>query len=556
MPENSTPLKMIPLGGLGEIGLNMMVLEYGDSIMVVDCGLMFPEDFMLGVDVVIPDFDYLRQNPHKKVAGIVLTHSHEDHIGALPYLLREIDAPVYGTPFTLGLVHKKLEEREPPVKAILIEIKPRHRVRIGPFLVEPVKVGHSVVDGVGLAIYTPVGLVVHTGDFKITHDSGKFGTTDVARFAQLGEEGVLALFSDSTNAEKEGYTISENTIGKTLDEIARTSPGRMIVAVFASNIPRICQVVASAKKKGAKICFNGRSIEASVQIARQLGYLDITDDMLIDVEQLEDYPDNEVVIITTGSQGEPMSALARIVSGTHRQIKVTKNDTFVLSSKFIPGNEKAIAQIINRLYRLGAEVIYEKISDIHVSGHAFREELKLMIQLVKPRNFIPVHGEYRHLTHHARLGVQMGIPESNILIVENGSVVSFEDGRASVTGNVETGRTLIDGKGIGDVGRSVLRERRALSEHGVVVVSLVLDAETGYVLYGPDITSRGFVFEMEKGHLLTDAVCEIVDLVENTDMSSSERIPAIKKEIQRVLRRHFSFVIQRKPVIVPIIIEI
>ena len=555
MSEEIPELQIIPLGGLGEIGLNMTVFRYGDDLMVVDCGLMFPEDYMLGVDVVIPDYDYVRQNI-RNLRGIVLTHSHEDHIGALPYLLRETEAPVYGTPFTLGLVRQKLEDRENPVKAKLVPITPRRPFQVGPFVVEPIRVSHSVVDGVGFAIRTPVGLIVHTGDFKITHDSSEFGATDLARFAQLGDEGVLALLSDSTNAEKDGYTISENAIGRTMEEIARTAPGRLVVAVFASNIPRIAQVVDIARKKGARICFNGRSIEASVEIATELGYLNVEDDLKIAIDEIGDYPPDQVVIVTTGSQGEPMSALARIASGTHKQIKVNPDDTFVLSSKFIPGNEKAITQIINRLYRLGAEVIYEKISDIHVSGHAFREELKLMIQLVRPRHFMPVHGEHRHLIHHGRLAMTMGIPKDRVIIAENGNVISFDGANAGVTGTVETGRVLIDGKGVGDVGRSVLRERRALSEHGMVVVTMILDEETGTVLFGPELTSRGFVFETEKGHLLTDAVCEIVEVVEKADMKAPDRIPAIKREISRVLRGYFSFVIQRKPVIVPIVVEI
>ena len=551
----SPPVKIIPLGGAGEIGLNMTVFECGETIIVVDAGLMFPEDYMLGVDIVVPDFEYLKAN-RRKVAAVILTHGHEDHIGALPFLLREVDAPVYGTRFTLGLVRQKLEEKDALSHTTLIPVEPRQRIRVGPFDIEFVRVCHSVVDGVGLGIRTPQGLVVHTGDFKISHGVHTDQATDVARFAQFGDEGVLAILSDSTNAEKEGYTISEQGVTRTLSEVFAQATGRIIVALFASNIPRIAGIVEIARKNRSRIVFNGRSIELSVRLARDLNLLSIPPGLEADVDSLSDIPDNRVLIVTTGSQGEPMSALARIAAGTHKQIRVKTNDTFVLSSKFIPGNEKAIAGIINTLYRQGAEVIYEKISAIHVSGHAFREELKLMLELTRPRTFIPIHGEYRHLVHHARLAGQMGIGPDRIVIAQNGDVVTFSNGRGEITGRVETGRTLVDGKGVGDVGASVLRERRALSEHGVVVVHLVLDKETGVVIQGPRFDSKGFVFGIETGHLLDDAACVVLEVLEEMDMSRPDRVEVLTGKVQRALRQHFSFVIRRRPVILPVILEV
>ncbi|MBU2488936.1 MAG: ribonuclease J [Proteobacteria bacterium] len=552
---DSPPVKIIPLGGVGEIGLNMTVFECGDTILVVDSGLMFPEDYMLGVDIVIPDFEYLRAN-RRKVAAIILTHGHEDHIGALPFLLREVNAPVYGTRFTLGLVRQKLEERDALSRTTLITVEPRQRIQVGPFDVEFVRVCHSVVDGVGLGIRTPQGLVVHTGDFKISHGVDTDQATDVARFAQFGDEGVLALLSDSTNAEKEGYTISEDGVGRALSEIFDAASGRVIVALFASNIPRMARIVEIAKRTRSHIVFNGRSIEVSVRLACELGFLSIPPGMEVDLDKVKDLPDSKVIIVTTGSQGEPMSALARIAAGNHKKIRVRKNDTFVLSSKFIPGNEKAIANIVNSLFRQGAEVIYEKISAIHVSGHAFREELKLMLHLTRPRTFIPVHGEYRHLVHHARLAGQMGIGPDRVLIAQDGDVLEFSASGARITGKVETGRVLIDGKGVGDVGASVLRERRALSEHGTVVVVLVLDKETGVVILGPQFSSKGFVFEIETGHLLEDAGCVVLEVLEEADMTRPDRVEILTGKIQRALRQYFSFVIRRRPVILPVVLEV
>ena len=548
-------LKIIPLGGLGEIGMNMLVFEYGDTMFVIDSGLMFPEDYMLGVDFVIPNMDYIRRN-RSKVVAIVLTHGHEDHIGALPYLIKEINVPIFGTAFTLGLVRHKLEERELISASVLHEIFPDEKLRLGPFELEFIRVGHSVVDGVGIAINTPQGLVVHTGDFKISYGSGGGATTDVNRFASYGEKGVLALLSDSTNVEKEGYTISDKEIGETLDKIVIDSHGRIIVALFASNIARIQLIVNIARNRGKKVVFNGRSIEVSVNIARSLGHLTIPADTEIGIEQVSDFADDEVIIITTGSQGEPMSTLARMASGTHKQIKAKAGDTVILSSKFIPGNEKAIGKIINSLYRKGADVIYEKISDIHVSGHAFREELKLMIKLTKPEYFIPIHGEYRHLILHARLAKEVGIAEDNILLAENGEIIEFDEAGGKLRGSATTGRVLIDGKGVGDVGRSVLKERRILSEEGLVAVTLAFDEETGIIMYGPEIVSRGFVFQIESGHLLEDAQCVILEIVDEITPEVLNRVDKIRSKIQTALRQYFFFTIGRRPVILPFIMEV
>ena len=548
-------LKIIPLGGLGEIGLNMMIFEYGTTLFIVDAGLMFPEDYMLGVDFVIPDMDYVKKN-RSLISGIVLTHAHEDHIGALPFLLKEVNAPVFGTPFTLGVVKHKLEEFDVVAPSGLHEIHPGEQLKLGPFVLEFIQVGHSVVDGVGIAIRTPYGLIVHTGDFKISHSIGNGLATDVGRFAQCGEKGVLALLSDSTNIEKEGYTISARAIGEKLARIVDESRGRIIIALFASNINRIQQIVNIAVERGKKIVFNGRSIEVAINIARNLGYIQIPDGVEIDTDDIGRYPDDELIIITTGSQGEPMSALARMAAGNHKQIKTKKEDTIILSSKFIPGNEKAIGHIINKLYKRGANVIYEKISEIHVSGHAFQEELKLMINLTRPKYFMPIHGEYRHLFLHSRLAQQMGIPPERVLLAENGQIIEFDAAGGRVKDSVMTGRVLIDGKGVGDVGRSVLKERRLLSEEGLVVVNLAFDEETGTVVYGPEIVSRGFVFETETGHLVEDAQCVILEIIEDVAPEVPDRIKVIRSRLQSALRQYFYFTIGRRPVILPFVMVI
>ncbi len=548
-------VRLIPLGGLGEIGLNMMAVESEDTMFIIDAGLMFPEDYMLGVDYVIPDMTFIKQKS-KKVAGIILTHAHEDHIGALPYLLKDLKAPIFATPFTLGVVRHKLEEFDLLSSASMHAIHPRETLKIGSFELEFIRVNHSVVDCVGIAIRTPYGTILHTGDFKLSHTAIDNMATDVNNFARCGDEGVLALLSDSTNVESRGYTASDSEIGDTLAQISRECPGRIIVALFASNVGRIQQIADIAVATRRKIIFNGRSIEASVSIARELGHLRIRAGMEIDIDLIEHYSNDEIILITTGSQGEPMSALARMAAGTHRQIKIKPDDTIILSSKFIPGNEKAITNIINDLYRRGANVIYEKIAKIHVSGHAFQEELKMMLRLTKPKFFIPVHGEYRHLVLHARLAEEQGIQPENILLAQNGQIIVFDENGATMQDRIPTGRLLIDGKGIGDVGRSVLKERRMLSEDGMVVVNMAFDEETGVIVYGPDVVSKGFVFETETGHLLLDAQCVILEIVEDVPPEVPDRTDIIRCRIQAALRQYFFFTIGRRPVIMPFIVEI
>lgn len=552
----TTALKIIPLGGLGEIGMNMMVVEYGRTIVIIDVGLMFPEDYMLGVDYVIPDMAYVRR--HKdRVAGIILTHAHEDHIGALPHLLKQVNVPVYATAFTLGVLRHKLEEHELLSAAVLREISPGQILELPPFEFRFIRVNHSVVDGIGLAIRTPVGMIVHTGDFKLSETFIPGMKTDVQTFARLGEEGILALMSDSTNVEKDGHTMSDALVGETLEKIIAGSSGRVIVALFSSNIARIQQVVDISRPRGRKILFNGKSIELTAGLAKDLGMLDIPQGMEVDIEDADDLESDQLVIITTGTQGEPMSALTRMSTGTHKQIRIEKGDTVILSSKFIPGNEKAIAKIINNLFRRGADVIYEKISDIHVSGHAFREELKMMIELTRPDYFIPIHGEYRHLIHHAQLAVEAGIPRDRVLLAENGDVIEFGPDGGRVSERMDTSRILVDGKGIGDVGRSVLKERRILSEEGLVVVTLALDEESGFVVYGPEIVSRGVVFEFETGHIIEDAKCVILEIIEEVAlMDPSDRCEVLRNKLLRGLREYFTFTLKRKPVILPFILEV
>ncbi|MBF0111370.1 MAG: ribonuclease J [Desulfamplus sp.] len=575
-------LKIIPLGGLGEIGLNMMVIEYEETIFIIDVGLMFPEDYMLGVDIVIPDMEYLKDNKDK-IKAIILTHAHEDHIGAINYLIKEVSAPIYATAFTLRLVQNKLQEFELYNSATLKQVNAGERISIPPFDVEFIRVSHSTVDGVALAIQTPVGLIVHTGDFKINHCFEESNVTDISRFARLGQEGILALLSDSTNVEREGYTDSDQKVGESLAKIIAESDGRVIIALFASNIFRIQQIINIAIHTRRKVVFNGRSIEQTVSAAKELGYLKYPNSLIVDVKKVNSLSDSEILIITTGSQGEPMSALARMATGFHKQVNIKKGDSVILSSKSIPGNEKAISNIINNLYRQGARVVYDKIAPVHVSGHACQEELKLMISLTRPEYFIPIHGEYRHLVNHARLAEKLGIPRANVLLAEDGNVVCFEKlnindleesealktvkntpktGKnrevvvGKITGSVNSGRILIDGKGIGDVGRSVLKERRNLSEDGLVVVTMIIDEETGVVLHGPELISKGFVFGAETGYLVDDAQCVILEIVEEIEVGAQSRVDQIRSRLQKALKQYFFFTIRRRPVIVPIIIEV
>jgi len=547
-------LKITPLGGLGEIGLNMMVYEHGDDIIVVDCGLMFPEPSMLGIDLVIPDISCLRDRGDR-IRGIFLTHGHEDHIGALPYILPELPAPLYGTALTLGFVREKLKEYGLDTCVDLRVVKPRDTVTAGHFAVEFFRVAHSIVDGCGLAIRTPEGMIIHTGDFKLDQTPVDGQLTDLAALSRYGEEGVLALLSDSTNVEREGYTVSERYVGEAFDEIFPHCAGRIIVAAFSSNIHRVQQVVDAAARCGRKVLLNGRSMLANVQIARDLGYLRIPDDLLMDLKELPRLPKEEVCMITTGSQGEPMSALTRIAMDDHKQIKLERGDTVILSSRFIPGNEKTISDLINHLYRRGAEVFHEKVSEVHVSGHASQEELKLMINLTRPRFFIPIHGEYRHLVSHSRLARKVGIAPERCILAVNGDVVTFADGRAEITDTVESGRVFVDGKGIGDVGTIVLKDRKHLSEDGMVVVIIAINQGTGESIYGPDIVSRGFVFEDERQEYLDETKKIVLDSVAGVNLEVMADWNEVKMEGRRVLRRFFNKTIERRPVILPVILE-
>ena len=549
-------VKIIPLGGLGEIGLNMMAMEYGDSILVIDAGLMFPEDDMLGIDIVIPDFSYLLKN-RDRVLALILTHGHEDHIGAIPFLLRELPLPIYGMPLTLALIREKLREHGLMDRSPLIQVEPRQNVTIGPFQVELMRVCHSIPDSVGLAVRTPVGTIIHSGDFKLDHTPIDGKRFDVARFSAYGEEGVLALLSDSTNAEHPGHTLSELEVGRTLREIFRECTGRIIVALFASNLQRIQQVIRLAREFDRKVLLNGRSMVVNVRLARELGYLEFPAESEMSLPEMSRLPDSKVLMLTTGSQGEPMSALTRMAFNDHKKLKVKPGDTIILSSKFIPGNERTIQNIINHLYRHGADVIYEHMRDIHVSGHGYREELKAMTTMVRPRYFIPIHGEYRHLVKHRQLAISLGIPPENCVLAENGTVISIGSDGISARDHVETGRVLVDGKGVGDVEGLVLRDRRHLSEDGLVIASLVINKETKEILSGPDILSKGFIHEETKPEILDDAKCLILEVLDRLLEQDFELdCSVVQAEIRRELKRFFNGVLNRRPVIYALVMDI
>ncbi|NMB27471.1 MAG: ribonuclease J, partial [Tissierellia bacterium] len=483
MARKTNKLKIIPLGGLGEVGKNITVFEYKDDIMVIDCGLSFPDDEMLGIDVVIPDITYLLKN-RDKIKGIVLTHGHEDHIGALPYILKKLDLPIYGTKLTLGLVDNKLKEhRLNNVK--LNEVKAGDVIKLGCFTVEFIKTSHSIPDSVALAINTPVGIVVHTGDFKIDYTPINDNMIDLHKFAEIGSKGVLALLADSTNVERAGYTMSEKTVGDTFNDIFLKAPQRIIVATFASNVHRIQQVIDAAELYNKKVIVSGRSMINTVNVSTELGYLKMEEGTLIDINDMDKYPSNEIVILTTGSQGEPMSALTRMAFSEHRKIELIPEDLVVISASPIPGNEKTIFRVINKLMEIGTKVIYESLADVHVSGHACQEELKLIHTLLKPKFFIPVHGEHRHLKRHGELAEELGLPKENIFIANNGSVIEFTKNTGAINGYVQAGNILVDGLGIGDVGNIVLRDRKHLSEDGLIIVVVTMSKQEGKVIAGP-----------------------------------------------------------------------
>jgi ribonuclease J len=546
-------LSVIPLGGVEEIGLNMTVMEYENDIIVIDAGLMFPEEDMLGVDFVIPDFTYIFEN-RNKVRGIVLTHGHEDHTGALPFLLKEINIPVYGTPLTLGLVREKLREHKLE-HVELIPVNPRDIINLGVFEIEFIRVTHSIVDGVGFGIKTPVGHVVHTGDFKLDPTPVDGQLMDFHRFSEYGEKRTILLLSDSTNAERGGFTFSEKEVRRAFEDIFSDAEGRIIIATFASNIHRIQQVIDVATMFGRKVIISGKSIVSNAQIALDLGYLKIPQNTWLKLDDLKHLKDNEVVILTTGSQGEPMSVLSRIATDEHKTIKVKEKDIVIMSAKIIPGNEKSIGRIINHLFRRGANVIYEKVSEIHVSGHASKEELKLMLNLVKPVNFMPIHGEHRHKVYHSRLAEKTGIPHENIFILENGDVLEVTEKKLRKNGKVTSGRIFVDGKGVGDVQDMVLRDRRRLAHDGIVIVILTIEKLTGNIASEPDIISRGFVFEDASQEIINDVKELVYNSLKELDIEFLTDKSLVQAKIRNVLKKYLRNKMDRKPMILPIIFE-
>lgn len=552
MAKSKKKLKVIPLGGLGEIGKNITVFEYGNDIIVVDCGIAFPDDEMLGIDLVLPDTTYLINNK-SKVRGIVVTHGHEDHIGAIPYILKELNVPIYGTRLTLGLIENKLVEHGILSNSVLNIVGQGETIDLGAFKVEFIRSTHSIADAVALAIHTPVGVVIHTSDFKIDYTPIVGESIDLSRFAQLGEKGVLLLMCDSTNVERPGYTMSERTVGEAFEEIFVDSNSRILIATFASNIHRIQQVVNAAIKFNRKVAICGRSMVNVSNKAMELGYLTIPEGVLIDIEHIKNYQSKELVIITTGSQGEPMSALTRIAAGDHRQVEIMEGDLVVISATPIPGNEKTVFRVINDLFKKGAKVIYEAMADIHVSGHACREELKLIHCLVKPTYFLPVHGEYRHLKQHADLAQNLGMPPENIFIMDIGEVLELNSNRAGKNGKVTSGKVLVDGLGVGDVGNIVLRDRKHLSEDGMIIVIVTIQKETGQLITGPDVISRGFIYVRESDELMEEVkqICKnALQRCEGKNWTTQKN--AIKESLQKFLYLK----IKRNPMILPIIMEI
>lgn len=546
-------LKIIPLGGLEQIGLNITAFEYEDSIIVVDCGLSFPEDEMLGIDLVIPDVTYLKDNIDK-VKGFMITHGHEDHIGALPYILKEINVPVYATKLTMGIIENKLKEHELMNTTKRKVVKFGQSINLGQFRIEFIKTNHSIVDAAALAIYSPAGIVVHTGDFKVDYTPVFGDAIDLQRFAEIGKKGVLALMCDSTNAERPGFTPSEKTVGRTFDTLfSEHSDTRIIIATFASNVDRVQQIINSAYKFGRKVVVEGRSMVNIIETASTLGYLNIPDQTLIDVEQLKNYPNEKTVIITTGSQGESMAALSRMAGSIHKKISIVPGDTVIFSSNPIPGNEKAVTNVINELLIKGADVIFQ---DVHVSGHACQEEIKLLYTLLHPKYAIPVHGEYKHLKAQAKIVKELGIDKDNIFILHSGDVLEISEEKAEVTGRVPVGAILVDGLGVGDVGNVVLRDRQHLAEDGIMIVVLALDSYNSQLVSGPDIVSRGFVYVRESDELLEEARLLVDGAVEGCLEKGQTDWGKLKSTIKDVLSEYVWKKTKRRPMILPIIMEV
>jgi ribonuclease J len=545
-------LKIIPLGGLEEIGMNITAFEYKDSIVVVDCGLAFPDDDMLGIDLVIPDVTYLKDNIDK-VKGFVITHGHEDHIGALPYVLREINAPIYATKLTMALIEHKLEEHNMLQGVKRKVVRFGQSINLGQFRIEFIKTNHSIQDAAALAIYSPVGIVVHTGDFKVDYTPVFGDAIDLQRFAEIGKKGVLALMCDSTNAERPGFTMSEKTVGKTLDVIFSEHPKqRLIIATFASNVDRVQQIINAAYKYGRKVVIEGRSMVTIISIAAKLGYIKIPDNTLIDINMLNNYPDEKMVIVTTGSQGESMAALSRMAADLHKKVTIKPRDLIIFSSHAIPGNEKAVSNVINELYAKGAEVIFQ---DVHVSGHACQEDIKLIYSLVKPKYAIPVHGEYRHLVAQKNIALELGIPKENIFVMKTGDVLELDQESAKVTGSVATGEVLVDGLGVGDVGNIVLRDRQRLSEDGIMIIVMTFEKESGKLIAGPEIVTRGFVYVRESEDLIDEARSVVNDAINECLDQNITDWTRIKSTIRDELGGFLWKRTQRKPMILPIIME-
>ncbi len=549
-----SPVKLIPLGGLNEVGKNMTVLEYKNDIMIIDCGLSFPDDEMFGIDIVIPDFSYLIKN-RDKVKGMILTHGHEDHIGAIPYLLKELNIPIYGTRLPLGLVENKLKEHG--IKGKLNTITAGQTVKIGEFKIETIRTTHSIADAICLAIDTPAGLIFHTGDFKIDYTPLDGEPIDFQKLAELGKKGVLLMLGDSTNAERKGYTASEKTVGVALENIFRGSEARILTATFSSNVHRVQRIIDTAVMFGRKVAISGRSMVNVANLAVELGYLKIPENVLVDINKTKNIPDKELVIITTGSQGEPMSALSRMASAEHKAIQIKKGDMVILSSSPVPGNEKTVSNVVNKLFEKGADVIYSDIADIHVSGHACAEELKLIHSLIKPKFFMPVHGEYRHLRQHALLAENLGMPSENIHILENGQVLNLTKDRVVKTKEeVPASAVLVDGLGVGDVGNIVLRDRKLLSESGLIIVVAAIDKSTGMICSGPDIISRGFVYVRENEDLMNSARKAVSARLDKCYQDGLKDWAGLKNAVRDELKNFIYEKTKRSPVILPIFLEV
>ncbi len=554
MKGEKAKVRIIPLGGINEIGKNITAIEYKNDIVVIDCGLKFPDEDMFGIDVVIPDVSYLIKNIDK-VKGIFLTHGHEDHIGALPYVLKQLNVPVYGTKLTLGIVETKLKEHGLLSTTQLVRVKPKDIIKLDSVSVEFIKTNHSIADSVAIAIHTPLGVIFHTGDFKVDYTPIDGEMMDFARIAEIGKKGVLVMMADSTNVERPGYTETERVVGDTFLRLFGKAKGRIIVATFASNVHRIQQIITAAKVYGKKVAVSGRSMENIVQVAIELGYLNVDDEVLIPVDSINKYPNEKIVVITTGSQGEPMSALARMAASEHRKVNIVEGDTVIISATPIPGNEKFVSKVVNQLFEKGAEVIYESREKIHVSGHACQEELKLMHTLVKPRFFIPVHGEYRHLKKHAEVAVSVGLDEKNIVIPENGDVIEVTRSSIKKNGTVTAGKVFVDGLGVGDVGNIVLRDRKHLSQDGILTVVVTMEKQTGRIVAGPDIISRGFVYVRESEGLMDEARDIVRDVLSECEEKAITDWATLKSKMRDELREFLYEKTKRKPMILPIIME-